>query len=229
MSRSQDAIVRIVTVILLMAGLSVSAAPKAQTEDSDSDLVTVAMVNHAGGKSARCFSTNFLTLLEYESTIRANTDTVAVDLDSPELFRYPLAILTGEGEFELNEVERANLRRYLRAGGTMLVSSGCSNLLWAQSMERELNKMFPDAEMVALKPEHEIFHIVFEVASLVTTQGGQGELRALEIDGRAALLYSPDGLNDTDDAAGGCCCCGGSEIRQAKFINANILAYALTR
>ncbi|MCA9307730.1 MAG: hypothetical protein KDA16_14465 [Phycisphaerales bacterium] len=28
---------------------------------------------------------------------------------------------------------------------------------------------------------------------------------------------------------GGCCCCGGNEIRNARYINANILAYALTK
>ena len=36
-----------------------------------------------------------------------------------ELFRYPFAIMTGEGGFTLTEAERENLRRYL-AGEPLL-------------------------------------------------------------------------------------------------------------
>ena len=42
------------------------------------------------------------------------------------------------------------------------------------------------------------------------------------------LILSPDGLNDTANAGPSCCCCGGNEIKSAKEINVNLLAYALT-
>ncbi len=45
--------------------------------------------------------------------------------------------------------------------------------------------------------------------------------------GRLAAVFSPFGLNDTGNAGGGCCCCGGNELKNAKQINANIVAYAL--
>jgi hypothetical protein len=41
-------------------------------------------------------------------------------------------------------------------------------------------------------------------------------------------VFSADGLNDTGNAGGGCCCCGGDEITNAKLVNVNLLAYALT-
>ncbi|MEK6238367.1 MAG: hypothetical protein N2C14_26925 [Planctomycetales bacterium] len=42
------------------------------------------------------------------------------------------------------------------------------------------------------------------------------------------LIFSPDGLNDTGKVGGNCCCCGGNEILNARQINVNLLAYALT-
>ena len=53
-------------------------------------------------------------------------------------------------------------------------------------------------------------------------------LEAYSLNGRIALIFSSDGLNDTAHAEN-CCCCGGDEIDRAEFINANVLAYALLR
>lgn len=192
-------------------------------------VVRLAMVTHGGGLTGRCFSTQFLTLLGYESTIRVDPSLAHVDLDSDVLFDYPLAIITGEGPFSLSASERSNMRRYVQAGGTLLVSSGCSNALWANAMRDELATVFPATDMAKLDLDHELFSIVFDVADLVTTQGGQGEVWGLHVEGRLAVVFSPHGLNDTASAGGACCCCGGNEIRQAKFINANLVAYALAR
>ena len=51
---------------------------------------------------------------------------------------------------------------------------------------------------------------------------------ALEIDGKIVLIFSKDGLNDTGKVGGNCCCCGGNEIKNARQINVNLLAYTLT-
>ena len=206
-----------------------SASAQSSVPPAETGVVRLAMVTHAGGLTGRCFSTQFLTLLSYETTIEVDRKLASVELDSPRLFDFPLAILTGEGAFEFSPSERDNFRRYVLSGGTMLISSGCSNALWAESIQREMAAVFPAAELERLAPEHELFDIVFDVSDLVTTQGGAGELWGLSVDGRLAVVYSPHGLNDTASAGGACCCCGGNEIRQAKFINANLVAYALTR
>jgi hypothetical protein len=48
----------------------------------------------------------------------------------------------------------------------------------------------------------------------------------MTVNGKLALVFSADGLNDTANAKN-CCCCGGNEIVQAEFLNVNLLAYAL--
>jgi len=193
------------------------------------DTVRLALVDHGGVRAGRCFSAGFLELLSFESTIRVSRELDRVDLHSDRLFDYPLAILTGEGEVALNDAERDNLRRYLRAGGTMIVSAGCSNPLWAASIRREINMAFPEASLAPVPRDHPVFHAVFEVADLVTTKGKPGSLLGLWVEGRLALIYSPEGLNDTASAGGSCCCCGGDEIRQARYLNANLVAVALSR
>ena len=42
------------------------------------------------------------------------------------------------------------------------------------------------------------------------------------------MVFTSDGLNDTGNAGANCCCCGANEIRNAKQVNVNLLAYALT-
>lgn len=216
---------RVLVAVVTFGALTMSVAG----QPLDSGVVRLAMVTHGGGLTGRCFSTQFLTLLGYESTIRVDPSLAHVDLDSDALFDYPLAIITGEGQFSLSASERSNMRRYVQAGGTLLISSGCSNALWANAMREELAMVFPAADMERLDLDHEVFSIVFDVADLVTTQGGQGEVWGLHVEGRLAVVFSPHGLNDTASAGGACCCCGGNEIRQAKFINANLVAYALAR
>lgn len=219
----------LVSVMVVVAAVAHGAAAQSTNAPLEPGVVRLAMVSHANGLTGRCFSTQFLTLLSYETTIDVDPSFALVSLASPELFDYPLAIVSGEGEFELSEVERANLRLYALSGGTMLISSGCSNAKWAESMRRELSLIFGPTSMRRLESDHELFHIVFDVADLVTTQGGEGELWGIQVEGRLAVVFSPHGLNDTASAGGRCCCCGGNEIRQAKFINANLVAYALAR
>jgi len=81
-----------------------------------------------------------------------------------------------------------------------------------------------------LDADHPIFHTVYDVTSSKYKSGSQKlpVLKGLEVDGKIVLIWSPDGLNDTANAGPNCCCCGGNEVKSAKLLNVNILAYALT-
>jgi len=177
-----------------------------------------------------CFASGFLDLLARETTIRPQRTPVPVEAMSVDLFGHPFAVMTGEGDFTLRDREVEYLRRYLDSGGFILASAGCSNAAWDRAFRREYARIRPDVALRRIPLEHEIFHTVFEIDHILTKRGSREvELLGIEIDGRLALVYSPQGLNDTGNAGGGCCCCGGNEIRNAKYLNANILAYALMK
>lgn len=192
--------------------------------------VQCATLIYAGNKQSKCFANQFLVDLSQNTNVRTQPQFVPVRIDAKEMFRYPFAVLSGEGEFTLAESERVNLRHYLENGGFLLASAGCSSKPWADSFKKELKNLFPARMMEKLPPEHALFHTVYDIKESHYKVGKDRfpDLFGVEIDGRVALIFSPDGLNDTGNAGKNCCCCGGNEVKAARQINVNVLAYSLT-
>ena len=196
--------------------------------DSDQGVVHCANLIYGHSKTSVCFSDEFLTQLRKDSNIRANRRFCPVKLGSDELFQYPFAVMTGEGSFSLTEVQRRNLRAYLTRGGFLVASPGCSSSAWDASFRDEVKRVFPDVPFKKIPMSHPIFHTVYDIERLDNKQGVAAYLETIEYEGKVVLVYSREGLNDTANAGPGCCCCGGNEIYNARQVNANLLAYALT-
>ena len=190
-------------------------------------IVQVANLIYAGIKSSQCFADHFLIKAEKETAISTSRRFHAVKLGSEEVFGFPLVIMTGEGDFTLPDAERENLRQYVRGGGFLLASAGCSSREWDRAFRREMARIFTEAPLEPLDMGHPVFHTVFDLDDLQGKHGKPRPLEGITVGGRLGVLYSRDGLNDTAHTQG-CCCCGGNEITNAIQINVNILAYALT-
>jgi hypothetical protein len=190
-------------------------------------VVQVANLVYAGVKSSQCFADHFLTKAEKESAISTSRRFHAVKLSSGEIYGYPLVIMTGEGSFELPDSERENLRRYIERGGFLLASAGCSSQDWDRSFRNEMAKTFAGKSLEALSMDHPVFHTVTDITELKAKHGKPRPLEGLSFGGRLGVLYSQDGLNDTQHTQG-CCCCGGNEITNCLDVNVNVLAYSLT-
>lgn len=220
-------------IVLLAGALCAGGATVggAASDDARSQegLVSVAMLSYAGGATSRCFATGFLQATAQRTAINVDQSFTPVDLDSGDLFLHPFAIMTGEGAFELSDREVERLRDYLSRGGLLLASAGCSNADWIVAFRRAMERVFPGRAIAELPADHEVFGTLFDLSDLRTKKRQPALLYGLELDGRLAVVFSPQGLNDTDDAGNGCCCCGGDEVREAKLVNANVLAYALLR
>lgn len=216
-------------ILALVIAAAFPLATQAQ-DDAEPGLVRCAKLVYANNKSSVCFSDEFLQLIADETHIATHPELVSVKSDSGELFDFPFAVMTGEGAFNLTEPQLDNLRTYLTYGGFVIASAGCSSKDWNRSFGQVVGQLFPEVELVTLDAEHPIFHTVYDITSSKYKSGGAKlpELRALELDGRVVMIWSPDGLNDTANAEPNCCCCGGNEIKSARQLNVNILAYALT-
>ena len=226
----------ILIAALFVAGLSHAADPQDSVKvvpdpvhvgGESASVVQVANLVYAGSKSSECFADHFLVRTEKDSTISTSRRFHAVKLSSEEIYNYPLLIMTGEGEFVLGDAERTNLRAYLRRGGFLLASSGCSSTQWDRSFRREMATLFDDKKMQKLEMTHPVFHTVYDIDKLTAKHGQPRPLEGISIGERLVVLYSQDGLNDTAHTQG-CCCCGGNEITNAETVNVNILAYALS-
>jgi hypothetical protein len=189
-------------------------------------IIRVANLIYAGSKTSKCFADHFLLQAEQDSTISTSRRLHSVKLADDEVFEFPMVIMTGEGDFELLDIERANLRKYVEGGGFLLASAGCSSPEWDRSFRSEMAKLFPDHPLTAIGMDHPIFHTVYDVTQLQGLHSQPRPLEGISLGGRIGVLYSVDGLNDTAHTQG-CCCCGGNEITNCEQINVNILAYSL--
>lgn len=207
-----------------------AAAPKVQVGEAKaaaSDAIECANLIYAGTKSSVCFSEEFLSTVAAETTIGTSRKFKAVKLAEKEVFRFPFAVMTGEGSFTLTEDERKNLKLYLEKGGFLLASAGCSSKEWNDSFTHEIETVFPDHKLSEVPMSHSIFRTVYDVERLDTSHSAtDAKLLGLTFGSKIVLIYSPDGLNDTATMHG-CCCCGGNEIKNSQKVNVNILAYAL--
>jgi hypothetical protein len=213
----------------LLAAAAVPPSPASAQSEEATGLVKVANLVYARNKTSVCFASHFLGEVRRFSHIRTADGFAQVNLESDDLLRYPFAIMTGEGSFTLTDEQQKSLRRYLLGGGFLLASSGCSSDPWDSSFRRELSQIIPDHPLVPLAMDHPVFHTVHDIQQIKTKDPKvQPQLEALIIDDRIVLIYSRHGLNDTANAGSNCCCCGGNEILNARQINVNLLAYALT-
>jgi hypothetical protein len=95
----------------------------------------------------------------------ASTAYQIVDIDSPELFKYPFAYLCEPGYLELNDKDEKNFREYLERGGFVMVDDfrgerHLSNLVY------QMKKVFPKLNIISLTLKHPIFDVFYRMESL---------------------------------------------------------------
>lgn len=210
--------------LCLLAAITLAGAANAPA-----GAIQCANLIYGGTHTSRCFSDEFLSTVQKETTVSTERRFKTVKLSSAELFKFPFTILTGEKDFHFTPEERDNLRKYLESGGFLLASAGCSNRDFDKAFRRELKSVFPDHNLSPLPENHLIYRTVFRITELKTkghASGGKVALEGLQFANKTVMIYSPQGLNDTAHTEG-CCCCGGAEIINSMEVNVNIFAYAL--
>lgn len=88
-----------------------------------------------------------------------------VQLESPEIFKYPFAYVSEPGEMWLTDQEVMNLREYVDRGGFVLIDDfdGAYDL---GVLKRELKRAFPERDLVRMTIEHPIFHVFYDIDAL---------------------------------------------------------------
>src|SRR5205085_1675781 len=150
-----------------------------------------------------------LSQIKRETHINTDSKLAPVKVESADLYQFPFAVMTGEGDFTLTKSQRDSLRNYLSNGGFIVASAGCSSQPWNASFQEEIRAIFPELKLKNIELSHPLFHTVYDIKRLdCRKSSGQAHLEGLEIDGKIVLIFSSDGLNDTSKAGDNCCCCG---------------------
>jgi len=209
-------------------------------------VIQIARLQHGGGcNDAPGALVNLLRAAAGpELKLRISTSEVPLYLSDKSLFRYHLAFMHGRHDFRLTPVERRQLGKYLKNGGTLLADSICSSRPFTMAFRRELKAALPDASLVRIPANHPLFTEAcggydirqVEMRDPVPQQAGAPlhsrvrkvapELEGVELDGRLAVIFSPYDIScalESHEALQ----CRGYTHADATRIGINVLMYSL--
>jgi hypothetical protein len=107
----------------------------------------------------------YLTMLKEVTSVRTTPESyIIVELDSPDIFKYPFLYFSEPGYMQLTPKETENLREYFMRGGFVMFDDfrGRDFL----NLQYQLKKVFPDREMIRLNVTDTIFKSFYEIDSL---------------------------------------------------------------
>jgi len=134
---------------------------------------------------------------------------VKVDVSDPveiprlDATRCPVAAMTGVTAFRLSEAERAGLRRFLQAGGTLIVDAAGGSEAFAAAAVKEFTSLLGADALTTLPVGHPVFDSAGPEIETVgwrraLRDAGRSKQRALVraflVKGRPAVLLCPDDL-----------------------------------
>ncbi|MEM1270334.1 MAG: DUF4159 domain-containing protein [Bacteroidota bacterium] len=160
----------------------------------DDYAIRVARVKYGGGGDWYADEQSLVELLKY---VRTNTSLDVppredvVELTSDKVFSYPYLYMTGHGNVTLTDREAARLRRYLAGGGFLHVDD---NYGLDASFRREIQKVFPELELVELPYSHPIYSVHYRfpngLPKIHEHDGKPAQGLGLIYEGRLVLFYS---------------------------------------
>lgn len=188
--------------ILLATLAAVSpAAPAA------GDSITIARLEYDGGGDWYANPSslpNLLAAIRERTGIPVSRREATVSALSPDLQDHPYLYMTGHGNVRFTPAERAALREYLLAGGFLHADD---NYGLDESFRDEMRRIFPDAELTEIPPEHPVFHAFYDLPEGLPKvhehDGDPPQAFGIFREGRMVVFYSyesdlGDGWEDPD-------------------------------
>jgi hypothetical protein len=120
--------------------------------------VRIAVLKYRGGGDWYANPTSLPNLIDFcNKNLNTNIykDPATVDVGSSDIFNYPFVHMTGHGNVILSDFESQNLRNYLISVGFLHIDD---NYGMDSYVRREIEKVFPDIELVELPYSHPIYH-----------------------------------------------------------------------
>ena len=140
------------------------------------------------------------SLIEYTS-LRVDIKEHIIALSNPQMLAAPFCYLAGHRLVQFNVEEKENFQHYVENGGFVFVDDCNHDIdgMFAQSFERQMRDIFGEQALNKIPNDHPIYSSFFNFEGPPRTSvelNGWGDdlvhnyLKAIEIDGRIAVLYS---------------------------------------
>ncbi len=152
--------------------------------------------------SAPLVPANLIHSLARYTAIPVAPEGVAVDLASPELFRYPFLFLTGHLPVRFTAAEQRNLKQYVERGGFLFIDDHNHDIDGAfhKTVVAELGRIFGEKALRPIPNDHELYRTFFRFPDGPPTTShelnGWGDnlvhehLYGIEANGRIGVLFS---------------------------------------
>ncbi|TNE54190.1 MAG: DUF4159 domain-containing protein [Bacteroidetes bacterium] len=172
---------------------------------------------------------NLIDFCNKQLHMNIDQDVPYVEVGSPDLFNYPFVHMTGHGNVVFSTADAENLRTYLESGGFLHIDD---NYGMDQFIRVELQKVFPNQELVELPSDHPVFHQKFDFNGLPKIHehdDKRAQAFGIFLEGKLVLLYTyetdlGDGWEDQavhNDPP--------EKRRESLRMGANIVMYAFSR
>jgi hypothetical protein len=141
------------------------------------------------------------SLVEY-TTIEIDTAEKIISLSDKAMLHAPFCYLAGHKLVQFTSRERENFEMYVRNGGFVFVDDCNHDIdgLFARSLEAQMAAIFGPQALRKISQDHPLYHAFFHFDNGPPTTSfelnGWGDdlvhdyLKAIEVDGRIAVLYS---------------------------------------
>ena len=189
----------------------------------------IAVLKYNGGGDWYANPTSLKNLILFcNENIGTNIENepAVIEANNLNIFNYPFVHVTGHGNiiFDQNEIE--NIRNYLLSGGFIHIDD---NYGMDQYIRKEIDKIFPNNDLLELKNNHPIFNSKYKFHGLPKIHehdGKEAQAFGITVQGRLVLIYTyesdlGDGWEDQEVHN------DSDEIRtKALKMGANIIKYA---
>jgi hypothetical protein len=118
----------------------------------------IALLKYSGGGDWYANPTALPNLIDFCNQnlgTRINPEPVTVEAGSNDIYNYPFIHMTGHGNVVFSDYEAENLRNYLLSGGFLHIDD---NYGMDPYIRAELERIFPDIELIELPYTHPIYH-----------------------------------------------------------------------
>ena len=146
---------QIITILLLISFNNHSFAQM-------SDYLEIARIKYSGGGdwyNDPSAEVNLLEFIEESVGIKTNAKYTVADLNTREIFNYPITFLTGHGNVVFSSDQIKTLREYFENGGFMFIDDDYG---LDKSIRRELKKLYPSLKLVELPFNHDIYNCFYQ-------------------------------------------------------------------
>ena len=114
----------------------------------------------------------FLIALNRLTRIQGRTTEQVVNLDSDDIFNYPMIYAVQVETWSFTDEEAKRMREYLLKGGFLMVDDFHGSADW-ESFMNGMRQVFPDRPVEDLENKDEIFHVLYDMDDRFQVPGEQ--------------------------------------------------------